>query len=538
MEAYYENMTAFSLVIPHGLEEKLQSITSVIHARALAAAMFAISARFYHPTRLQLPPGSACPSPSHFADLTSKLLATGLEQCGDKAPPLCLLQASVLHTFYHLTRGVQHRAWQLLGSCVRLAYELRLHLIDVEWKRDPDKPMELPVDWPLLEEKRRCWWAIWEMDVFASTIRRLPTAIDWQQNFSLLPMPDECWFTGNHQQSCFLAREPNERWKALSQVGNTSPRSWFIVINSFMHDVHLLVYNPSRSVSGLSDADRDDLTMISNSLYCAMASLPSQLKFKGQLLDFQTARETAEANRHQFHSDIYAIHAMSQLAQFMIFQHTLCSRATSPAKHHELVGSPARDITDQTSWANYMKACEAIVSLVRSSDPDHVQHLNPFLNNTLWFAAAGQIACVVLGPASYSRALARSNYEILALTIDRLNEFWESMDMLRPRLQKIESALQNLPQTALPRQSGSGAWPGSASGMMPHESNASVPHRVDGLQAENEDYIFGCSQDALNNSVGMQTFMPLLEQFDELPGLDPQAFVDGLDGVFPLGWKT
>ena len=532
-------MTAFSLFVPQGLEEKFQSMKSVIDAQTLAAAMFAIAARFYSSSGLQVSPGSdPCPSPSYFADLTSKLMTTALAQCGDKTPSLSLLQASVLHTFYFLTRGVQSRAWQLLGGCVRLSHELRLHLIDVGWNRDPDMPMELPVNWPLLEEKRRCWWAIWEMDVFASTIRRLPTAIHWQQNFSFLPMPDECWFTGRHQQSCFLTREPNERWKALSKVGNTSPRSWFIVINSLMHDVHLLVYNPSRTVSGLSDAHRDDLTMVSNSLYCAMASLPSQLKYKGQLLDFQTARDTAEANRHQFHSDIYSIHAMSQLTQFMIFQHTLCSQATSPPKHLDAGGSPATGITDQTSWANYMKACEAIVSLVRSSDPDHVQHLNPFLNNTLWFAAAGQIACVVLGPASYSRALARSNYEILALTIDRLIEFWESMDMLRPRLQKIESALQNLQQTALLQQSGSGACPSSASGMIPRDPNGSVQHSTDDLQAADGDYMFDCSPGFLSNSVGVQTFMPLLEQFDELPVLDPQAFVDGFDAVFPLDWEA
>lgn len=532
-------MTAFSLFLPHGLEAKLQNMRSVLDAQTLAAAIFAISARFYPSSGARVSPRSdTCPSPSQFADLTSKLMTMALAKCGDKTPPLSLLQASVLHTFYFLTRGVQSRAWHLLGSCVRLAYELRLHLIDVNWKRDPDMPMELVVDWPLLEEKRRCWWAIWEMDVFASTIRRLPTAIDWQQNFSFLPMPDECWFTGRHQQSCFLAREPNERWKAVSKVGSTSPRSWFIVINSLMHDVHLLVYNPSRSASGLSDAHRDDLTMASNSLYCAMASLPSQLKYKGQLLDFQTAREPEEANRHQFHSDIYSIHAMSQLTQFMIFQHTLCSHATSPSKHHDAGGSPVAGITDQTSWANYMKACESIVSLVRSSDPDHVQHLNPFLNNTLWFAAAGQIACVVLGPASYSRALARSNYEILALTIDRLSEFWESMDMLRPRLQKIESALQNLQQTALLQPSGSGAWPGSASGLIPRDPNDSVQHPTDDPAAASGDYMFDCNQGFLSNGAGMQTFMPLLEQLDELPVLDPQAFVDGFDGVFPLDWKA
>jgi hypothetical protein len=91
-----------------------------------------------------------------------------------------------------------------------------------------------------------------------------------------------------------------------------------------------------------------------------------------------------------------------------------------------------------------MMAAENIVKIVRNSSRDHIKYVNPFLTNTLWFAAASQIACKVVGPSSRAGALAGSNYDLLALTIERYISFWCSTGILKPKLERIETALSNL----------------------------------------------------------------------------------------------
>lgn len=169
-------MTAFCLFMEDMLEAKLASVTRLLDAEALLAAMFSFSARFQDASSIQQYQSS------HFADMASKKISQALDEYGDASCSLCLLQACILHSFYELTRSVRSRAWRVLGQCIRIAYgELQLHLVDQEFdSSSPTADTDIDVeDWAQREEKRRAWWAIWEMDVFASTIRRLPTALDW-----------------------------------------------------------------------------------------------------------------------------------------------------------------------------------------------------------------------------------------------------------------------------------------------------------------------------------------------------------------------
>ena len=80
----------------------------------------------------------------------------------------------VLTTFQQLVKGVRGRAWRSTGTCVRIAYELRLNLIDigrVDYSRELSP--ETVAKWYADEERRRVWWAIWEFDVFG---KLLPTS--------------------------------------------------------------------------------------------------------------------------------------------------------------------------------------------------------------------------------------------------------------------------------------------------------------------------------------------------------------------------
>jgi hypothetical protein len=114
--------------------------------------------------------------------------------------------SSSLH--FNILSGVRGIAWRHLGTFIRLAYELDLHRIDSAEGSGSvyDAPKAIEA-----EEHRRAWWAIWEMDTFASIIRRSPTAINWPENETFLPIKDEFWYSGTEQTSCFLAPKPMAR---------------------------------------------------------------------------------------------------------------------------------------------------------------------------------------------------------------------------------------------------------------------------------------------------------------------------------------
>jgi len=159
-------------------------------------------------------------SPLYFLELASRFFEEAIHECGDEAPQLCILQAMILLAHGQLTQGVRGKAWRSLGTCVRLAYELNLHLVDAGHAR-PVADARERCDF---EEKRRAWWAIWEMDIFASTVRRCPTAMDWSQNETLLPIEDEYWFQNKPRASCFLEKDLVRRWKVLQESGNHWPK--------------------------------------------------------------------------------------------------------------------------------------------------------------------------------------------------------------------------------------------------------------------------------------------------------------------------
>lgn len=168
-------MTAFSLFQRPYFEAKLHAISAPTHRHALLAAMFCFSVRFGYPeypssdTTHQAPP-----TPENFWDIAVQLIDQALHHCGDETPSLCLLQAMVLTTFQQLVKGVRGRAWRSLGTCVRIAYELRLNLIDARKVEYPDESSpERIAKWCADEERRRVWWTIWEFDVFG---KLLPTA--------------------------------------------------------------------------------------------------------------------------------------------------------------------------------------------------------------------------------------------------------------------------------------------------------------------------------------------------------------------------
>lgn len=221
------NFCAFSLFHRPSFMAKLHAIPSPYALGALLASMFIFSAKYTtlssNDNQMLSATSASTLAPAYFERIAMELQDKTLKESGDAAPPLCLLQASILTSFQHLIRGVRGIAWRHLGACIRLAYELDLHRIDSETCTAARFQSEYdPSRASLDEERRRAWWAVWEMDTFASTIRRSPTAINWSGNETFLPITDAFWYDGRQQNSCFLGLKPMARWKNLQKSGNES----------------------------------------------------------------------------------------------------------------------------------------------------------------------------------------------------------------------------------------------------------------------------------------------------------------------------
>ncbi|KAK4063571.1 hypothetical protein Trihar35433_8279 [Trichoderma harzianum] len=189
-----------------------------------------------------------------------------------------------------------------------------------------------------------------------------------------------------------------------------------------------------------------DVTILANCLYCTTNSLPSDLAYHGQALDFLTRRSPHDISCRQFHNDIYCIHIMTQLVQFMIYHHQIAAEAPWMAEFdtNNLKNGNENKISNHPLWSNYMKAAEDVITMVRNSSGEHYKYVNPFMINTLWIAAAAQIACRIFGPLSFNKQLAESNYELLCLNMDRSIIFWCGMDILKRRLIRVEALLKGL----------------------------------------------------------------------------------------------
>ncbi|KKA22697.1 Fungal specific transcription factor [Rasamsonia emersonii CBS 393.64] len=471
IDSYFDNMTAFSLFHQPSFGYKIQNIENPRHLQALFAAMFSFSARFETASsidgvdRQQIEPRTLDYRRFHHQAL--ELIENSLKETSDTPPSLCLLQAMTLITFCELTNGVRGRAWRLLGSCVLVAYELHLHLIDYQAREEYVKVGQDLARWTADEERRRCWWAIWEMDNFASTIRRCPTAIDWNMIDTYLPVKDEFWFNNQYQRSCFLAREPINRWKMLKKCRNESPTAWLIVINSLMRNAQVLLRGNLQGV--LLDVDPHDnteqllhyfrnsfrrkktqedsarLKTLVHALQNVISQLPESLVYQGEYLDFGSI---ADVENRRLHSAKYSIYLTIQLARFMIYHHYAFGEIVSGTifSGKRNASEPGWSPSDRETpvscqgLQNCLQAADDIWSLTTRCSEDHVKHVNPFLASTVWLAAALQVLRIVFGNEE-DRDEAKSKCETLRATCERYTEFWHTPLALLDNLDSLEGRL-------------------------------------------------------------------------------------------------
>jgi hypothetical protein len=427
LDAYFDNMTAFSLFHRPSFDRKVAAISSSLISRALLASIFSLSRRFYDSLGASDSLASQCPSADHFRDLAERLVNEALQGCSDEPPPLCLLQALVLVTFQQLIYGVRGRAWRSLGNCVRIAYELHLHLVDKTTLITNHHSATPSLD----EEKRRLWWVIWEFDVFASTIRRLPTAIDWTQNETWLPVDDDTWYANAYAKSCHLDPDPAVAWKKLQAGDNKSGKAWFILVNALMRSAHVLSYPQAYSTE--SDVTVE-LDILANSLHCLCSALPPDLAYHGERLSFTPQSLQLDAAKH-------SIQIMFNLSRFMLYHRQVFDNTS------RLLGSALNTSSiQQPAWDHYLAASSEIVTLVRNCSPRHVCLVNPFLASSIWLAAAAQIVYTSISPAGTDIRVAQSSLDLLQCNLNGFNSTWGVSATFLQKLNNLQTNLKELPQ--------------------------------------------------------------------------------------------
>ncbi|TVY41021.1 hypothetical protein LSUB1_G001709 [Lachnellula subtilissima] len=478
IDAYFANMTAFSLFRPSCFRAKVSAITSLTQVNALLTSMFSFSARFIEhggdSTMLQTTLGETKPKSmaEHFGRLALVFLDEALRECEDDTPSLCLLQALTLSTFRQLIRGARGRGWRSLGTCVRAAYELNLHLIDAN-HITTDMPFidSDPETWCADEEKRRTWWAIWEMDTFASTVRRCPTAIDWSQNETRLPTDDSLWFAGEPHGSCFLDPNPMNRWRHIQECGSKSAKAWFIIVNSLMRDAQQLSSpRPVFPFSSLGEHSKlksktatafgrkncaeitQGLGILENALHCFSIALPESLQYQQENLRFP--RPGTNQSLLMRNSSIYSIHIMIQLANFMIYQHGVFGggrreHILAKGTYEKNARGPSSDPVppstvkpDEEGLGHYIDASDEVLAVVSRSSNDHFKYVNPFLASTIWVAASVQLVYKFFAQPGSNKSLTESKYQVLCLNITQFVKYWDVSDNLQKNLDCLQSALE------------------------------------------------------------------------------------------------
>lgn len=151
---------------------------------------------------------------------------------------LDFLQGCILLAFYEQTNKITTQSWLLIGTCSRLAIDLGLNETDKNashMKTAAVPGEQSPAEfWTLEEEKRRAWWLVWELDVFAATILRRPHALNKDQVHVLLPVSDDLWFSDTPTESTFLQTDMLHTWQTLENFPNADERAWFLVTTFLM----------------------------------------------------------------------------------------------------------------------------------------------------------------------------------------------------------------------------------------------------------------------------------------------------------------
>ncbi|KAF9887532.1 hypothetical protein FE257_010110 [Aspergillus nanangensis] len=311
-------------------------------------------------------------------------------------PSLEYIQGCILLAFNYYTACLCHRGWMITGSCVRLAYELDLHIIDKDGGRNLS-----PSDWVTREEKRRSWWLIWQLDRFGSNMTHRPYAIDNRVMSVLLPASDSDWLRGIPVPSAMLEGNPESIWRSLKASGNQNTRIWFIACEYLMSLVHEQIYQGTPS--------EDEIQQWKTVLSCFRLALPPAFCL----------------NLDTFVYDVGDVDEMN----WVILTHLLLL-----FRQFELEFA----VGDTTSCPTITAAGHAqrIQHIISSWSPEYIQLSHPFAGCSLIGPKAGYFTAKIHKSVERHWALAR---EILRLGLSHISRFWKLGSVLLELEGRIKS---------------------------------------------------------------------------------------------------
>lgn len=240
----------------------------------MIGSMFALAARFSHSAEFADIPQAARGSifGENASILQKETVATGTEN-----PTMDFICGCVLLALFYFSDGQLAHGTDMTGACVRYAYDLNLHAIDI---RDLDEPSTtvatVPIDtdfWVATEQRRRIWWQIWELEVFSSSMAWKPCSVDLRDVAVRLPVSDADWFAKNPVCSPVLIDHLRTAWKTLSEVGSENPLAWFLLALYLISHANNALRRPMRPSPDL-------VTELSSSICCFKLALPTNLSME------------------------------------------------------------------------------------------------------------------------------------------------------------------------------------------------------------------------------------------------------------------
>lgn len=425
-----------------------------------------------------------------YCELASEYANNALAECGDDQPPLCLLQALILITHRRVIKGVRGRAWRSLGLCIRVACELGIDSVDVG--KDAQSEISDVAQWCEDEEQRRAYWAIYEIDIFATIMKQARMMTDWGTKMVFLPVDDEHWFRAQPQKSCFLEADVLQRTKVLQETKNESARAWYVVLNSLVAQTYILGRSgtqraflrrdPKRQTS-LTDAtsSRNQCLILLNSIQLYSLLLPSRFRFCGQRLEFNSQNTSPTKTCVPQHGLIYQLAILMEVSRLLALRPFVFDTYVQSLTRNFSVRQDQSSV-DPASFSDLpprelqqcFNASDAILNIVSSSSESHYQHVNPYIAHAFWLAATVQLLHQELIKDENEKMVIQSQFEVLKATNDQFVRYWEMSAVPKRNLDELATRLKEFTAASKvrPKNKNMGANRRKSSPQNPEWSNA------------------------------------------------------------------
>ncbi|KAK4945484.1 hypothetical protein LTR10_015380 [Elasticomyces elasticus] len=391
-----------------------------IPAAILLNSMFALSARFseWHQFWDSEPKQRGVP----FAKKAKALWREHVKD-EEEEPSLRLLQSRILLTFYELTSGPSYQAWQSVGMCCRMAYSLSLHRTDRQSSRTKYSGGMHGLSWVEQEERRRAWWAVFQIDNVASTTSCRPYNIDSSNMDVLLPVSDDAWFSGCPVNSAPIShRGPSDVWRSLQNCENQDLYAWFLVVGELLRVSQRIFDRKHRSI--------EELQLMQSSLHCFALALPSKFRLTASNMTF---------NDDNFVEKNWVINTIVLLQSAQIFI-ALTLEIESLQEHRT-------KLTSEDFHTRVFNVCDPhINNQLRALglwSPDYIALGSPILT------------CALLGPAAIhamkrprdgvpdQSAICFLEGEILSFVLQRFSDYWPLGTFIHEMLKNVQSSSVN-----------------------------------------------------------------------------------------------